>query len=178
MTTKRFHKSLLNFKFYTFNPTAVKSSQAAISVPPVATRSSITNTRAPGDMAVLDMQSSSPPCSLSPTYSLWYWDPETEFGSLPFYDKYMYFCYSVKRFNLWNIACSILITFLIITNGFFKANAMGGPRMKPRASKPAITSTFKFWYRLTKISIHDWNILINECQKEILFISMNQGMKS
>ena len=76
---------------------------------PVATKSSITSTLAPGLVtAVLDIHNSSPPVLFAPVYSLKYSFPVTALGNLPF--------------------------FLIITNGFFNAKAIGGPIIKPLAS--------------------------------------------
>lgn len=80
----------------------------------MATKSSMTSARWPGAVAARDMQSSSPATLPPSLYSLKYSLPVTALGSLPF--------------------------FRIITNGFFNASAIGGPRTKPRASRPATKS--------------------------------------
>ena len=79
---------------------------------PVAIKSSNTSTLSPCLIAVLDMHSSSLP--VAALYSLVYVEPDIAFGSLP--------------------------AFLIMINGFFSARAIGGPKMNPLASRPAILS--------------------------------------
>jgi len=115
----------------TLAPRPIRSSSAAARVPPVAIKSSMTRIRLPGDTAVFDTHSSSPPkkktqfmtvnkvyhlrrLPVAAEYSLKYSFPVTAFGSLP--------------------------AFLTMIKGFCSARAMGGPRMNPLASRPAIAS--------------------------------------
>ena len=109
----------------------------ALSVPPVATRSSTRRTRSPGLTTEL---------LLGPSGESG-WPRGMHIPSrLPYSTSY----------DADEIAFGILPGLRSMKNGFLSASASGGPRMKPRASKPPMLVMSMSLYRATYTSITSW----------------------